>query len=160
MNKIASFFRESHTARFLIPLGLILIIFGIVAFIINKSNSNYISVDAVVSKTELVEEEHTDSDGNHVDASYRVYVKYTVDDKDYETELGEFSNYKEGKKLTIYYNPEDPSKITQTKSLILPVVLIGVGIAAFIGGIISGINAIKKVKKMKAQEKEWEEKNA
>ena len=160
MNKIATFFRESNTARALIPIGLILTIFGIVMFFINTKNSNYIKTEATVIKSELREEAHEDSDGNRVEATYEVYFKYTVDGKDYENSLDGLSERKEGDKLTIYYNPDDPEKITQTKSLILPIVLIAAGIAAFIGGIISGINAIKKVKKMKAQEKEWEEKNA
>ena len=156
MNKIVTFFRESMLARTLIPAGLILIIFGTIVFIINLNNSNYIKVDAVVSKIELVEDEHTDSDGNKVEATYKVYVKYTVDEKEYDELLGEISGYKEGDKITIYYNPNDTTQITQTKTLILPIVLIASGIVILIGGIISGINAIKRYNKMKIQEKGWE----
>ena len=155
MNKIATFFRESMTARFFIPVGIVLIIFGIASFIINSNNSNYIKVDAIVSKIELAQEAHLDENDNHVDATYNVYVKYTVDGKEYDTELGEFSNYKKGDKITIYYNPDDPSKITQTKSLILPIVITIGGIASLTFGIISGVNAIKKIKRMKEQEKGW-----
>ena len=155
MNKLATFFRESTTARFFIPLGIILIVFGVIMFMINKENQNYIEIEAVVSKTELAEEAHYDNDNNYVEATYIVYVKYTVDGKEYDEELGELSGYKKDQKVTIYYNPQDPSKITQTKSLILPIAFIVAGIASLVGGIISGLNAIKRVKKMKEQERSW-----
>ena len=155
MNKLATFFRESTTARFFIPLGIILIVFGVIMFMINKENQNYIKTDAVVSKTELAEEAHYDNNNDYVEATYTVYVKYIVDDKEYTQELGELSGYKEDQKVTIYYNPEDPSQITQTKSLILPIVIIATGLASLVGGIMSGLNAIKRYKKMKEQERGW-----
>ncbi len=156
MNKLFTFFRESQVARFLIPLGLILTIFGVVVFSINMKNQNYVKTESTISKVELVEEEHIDANGDTVQATYKIFVKYTVDGKEYEEELGELSGkYKEGEKMTIYYDPKNPSEITQTTSLVLPIVMIAGGIAAFIGGIISGVNAIKKHKKMKEQEKEW-----
>ena len=155
MNKAATFFRESMLARFFIPAGLIFMVVGIIILIINIKNSNYIETEAVVSKTELAQEAYTDEDGNYVDATYKVYVKYTVDGKEYETELGELSGYKEGKKLTIYYNPSDPNQITQSKSLILPLIMIIAGIASLVAGIMSGVNSIKRYNKMKEQEKGW-----
>lgn len=155
MNKIFTFFRESQTARFLIPVGIIFIVFGTVMFMINTKNQDYVKVEGFVSKAELIEEAHTDIDGNHVDATYKVYVKYTVDGNEYDQELGELSGYKEGDKITIYYDPDDPSKITQTKSLILPIAIVVVGITSLNGGIISGVNAIKRYKKMKRDEKGW-----
>ena len=155
MNKLITFFRESITARFFIPLGIFLIVFGIFMFIINKNNQNYIKTDAYVSKTELVQESYIDENNNTVDATYKVFIKYTVDNKEYDTELGELSNIKKGDKITIYYDPNDPNNITQTKSLILPFVFIIGGIVSLVGGVISGYNAIKKYKKMKEQEKSW-----
>ena len=156
MNKLFTFFRESQVARMLLPLGLILTIFGIFMFVINMKNQNYVKTTATISKVELVEEAHTDADGNTVAATYKLSVKYTVDGKEYENELGEMpEGHKEGEEITIYYNPENPNEITQTKSLILPIILTVGGIAALVGGIISGVNAIKRHKKMKEQEKEW-----
>ena len=87
MNKLATIFRESSIARILIPLGIILTIFGIVSFIINAHNSDYIPIDAVVSKTELAQEAYTDTDGNYVEATYKVYVKYTVKGKETRQEM-------------------------------------------------------------------------
>ena len=155
MNKMATFLRESSTARFLIPIGILLIIFGVFMFIINDKNKNYIETDAIVSKTELVSDSYIDDNGNTVEAEYKVYVKYTVDGKEYEEEYGELSGYKKNQKLTIYYNPDDPSKITGTKSMVLPIIFIIAGISSLIGGIMSGINSIKRYKKMKEQERGW-----
>ena len=155
MNKFITFFRESGTARFFIPVGIILIVFGIFVFIVNINNKNYIQVDAIVSKAELAEEAHYDENDNYVEATYNIYVKYIVDNNEYEEELGELSGYKENDNITIYYNPDDPTQITQTKSIIIPIILIALGCASLIGGIISATNAIKRIKKMNEQERKW-----
>lgn len=156
MNKVFNFMRESSTARFFIPLGIILIVFGIVMFSINKKNQNYIKIESIVSNVKLIEDEHIDVDGNRTDATYDVSVKYTVDGKEYVSSLYNVSKYNIGDKINIYYNPEDPSKITQTKSLLFPLAFIITGIASLVGGIISIINFVKKQRKMKIQEKSWE----
>ena len=155
MNKIVTILRESRLARFLIPGGIIVIVFGLIFFTASKQNQNYVQTESTVTKVELEQEAYTDSNGDRTEASYFVYVKYTVDGKEYEAELGGMSELKEGQKLTIYYNPSDPTRVTQTKSPLVPIILIAAGIAALVGGIISGINAVKKYKKMKDQEKEW-----
>ncbi len=49
------------------------------------------------------------------------------------------SKDKVGDKLKIYYNPHNPSNVTQTKSLVLPIVMIACGIVFLIGGILSGV---------------------
>ena len=111
MNKLFTFFRESQVARFLIPLGLILTIFGVIVLSINLKNQNYIKTDATISSVELVEEAHTDANGDVVQATYKIKVKYTVDSKEYEEELGELpGEYKVGSKMTIYYNPDNPKE--------------------------------------------------
>ena len=103
----------------------------------------------------LSQEEYTDIDGNRVDATYNVTVKYTVDGKEYDAKLDDVSEYNVGDKMKIYYNPKDPSQITQTKSLIIPIVIVVAGIISLVGGIMSGLNAIKRYKKMKEQERGW-----
>ena len=155
MNKMTAFMRESSVARILIPMGIILIIFGICMFFINNSNKDYVKTVATVSKVELSQEAYTDPDGNEVDATYTVRVKYTVNNKEYTGLFGEFPEYKVGDKLTIYYDPSDPNNITQSKSMIIPVVITLGGVASLIGGIVSGVNSYKRYKKMKGQEEEW-----
>lgn len=155
MNKVFTFMRESSIARFFIPFGLILIIFGVIMFVINNQNQDYIKIESIVSNVELIQDEYTDNDGNQVEATYDVTIKYTVDGKEYESTLENVSKYNVGDKIVIYYNPKDPSQITQTKSLILPIIIIFGGIAALTGGIVSAVNAVEKHKKMKAQERSW-----
>ena len=155
MNKIVTFLRESMVARFFIPAGIILIVFGVFMFVINSKNQNYIKTESTVSSIEVLEEAYTDADGNYVDATYKITVKYTVDNKEYTATLDNVSKYNEGDKVTIYYNPKDPSQVTMTISLILPIAIIVAGIAALVGGIISGVNSMKKYKKMNEQEKGW-----
>ena len=89
MNSIATFFRESNTARFFIPLGIILIVFSILLFSVGKHNKNYIKIESTVSKVELLNEARYDADGNKEEATYNIFVKYKVDIKEYKTELGE-----------------------------------------------------------------------
>lgn len=155
MNSVASFFRESRTARFFIPLGIILIVFSVLLFVSDEYNKNYIKTEATVSKTELVREAITDDEGNHEEAMYKIFVKYMVNGKEYETELGEMYEHKVGDKITIVYNPDDPNQISQPSSMVLNIVLLVGGIAALVGGIISIINAVKRHKKMKLQEENW-----
>ena len=155
MNKIATIFRESRLARFLIPAGIILIVFGLIVFGINKQNQGYVKTEATVTGVTLEEEAHKDASGNKVEATYTVTVRYTVEGRDYEGELGGLSKYDVGQKMTIYYDPADPSRITMTISLILPLVLIAAGVAACVGGVTSAANAIKRYRKMKEQEEEW-----
>ena len=155
MNNISTFLRESKTARFLIPCGIAMLVFGIVMYIINSKNQNYIETEATVFDVVLVEEAHTDANGDMIEASYDVSVKYTANDNEYEGLLSGVGKYNIGDKITIYYNPDDPKQITQTISLVFPLVLAGVGVAAIVGGVISGANAIKKHKALKEQEKGW-----
>lgn len=155
MNSIATVIRESGLARFLLPAGIILIIFGIIFFKTSVQNQDYIKTESTVTSVEVDEEAQTDGEGNRTEATYKVTVKYTVDSREYESELGGVSKINEGDKMTIYYDPSDPSQITQTKSLVIPLVIIAAGIAALVGGVISGINVVNRYKKMKEQEKEW-----
>lgn len=155
MNKLFTFMRESQTARFLIPFGLILTIFGIVVFIINMNNQNYIKIESTVTNVEEVEESSIEDGETVYTTVYNATVNYNVDGKEYTQTLDNVSKCEIGDKMTIYYNPKDPNQITQTKSIILPIVLIIGGLVSLTGGIISAVNAVKKHKKMKEQERSW-----
>ena len=155
MNNIATFFRESRIARFFIPLGIVLIVFSVFLFISDNQNKDYIKTESTVSKTELVKEATYDNEGNKEEATYRIFVKYTVDGKEYEQELGEMFERTVGDKVTIVYDPSDPTKISQPSSPILNFALLIGGIAALVGGVLSVVNAVKRHKKMKEQEESW-----
>ena len=155
MNKTVSFMRESSVARFLLPVGIMLIIFGVVMFVINNKNQDYIKIEATVIDVKEEEDIVTDGDSNHTSITYNVTLNYTVDDKEYTGTLDNVSKQKVGDKIVIYYNPKDPNQITQTKSLILPIIIIVAGIASLTAGIISAVNAVKRHKKIKDQERSW-----
>ena len=155
MNKMFTFMRESSFARFFIPLGLILIIFGVIVFVINTKNQNYLKIEATVLDVKVLEEAHTDIDGNQVDETYSATIEYIVDGKKYTQTLDNVPKYNVGDKTTIYYNPQDPNQITQSKSLIIPIIMIIAGFAALVSGIISIVNAVKRHKKMQEQERSW-----
>ena len=155
MNKIITIIRESALARFLIPAGIILIVFGVVFFGASKRNQHYKQTSAQVTSVTLEEAASTDVNGNRTEATYTLGIRYTVDGKEYENDLSGMSKREAGDRIVIYYDPDDPNMITQTKSLILPLIIIAVGIAAVVGGIVSGVNAVQRYQKMKAQEREW-----
>lgn len=156
MNKMFTFMRESQTASFFIPLGLLLIVFGIVAFAITLKNQNYIKIEATVTNIEEVQETNIDDDETNIITVYNATVNYIVDGKEYTQTLDNVSKHKAGDKMDIYYNPDDPNQITQSKSIIVPIAMIICGIASLMGGIISAVNAIKRHKNMKEQERSWE----
>ncbi len=156
MNNVATFFRESRTARFFIPLGIIIIAVGILLFVIGDRNKNYIKIEATVSKTELVREATYDADGNREEAMYNIFVKYTVDGQEYESELGEMFEQKIGDKINIVYNPDNPKEISSPSNVIINVCILIGGIVSLICGIISAINAINRQKRMKEQERSWQ----
>lgn len=154
MNRIVKFFRDYSTAKFFIPLGIILIIFGCILFVVRNNTRNYIETEAIVSKTELYEDEYYDGETHH-EATYRVFVKYNVDGKEYNEELGILFKHNLGDKVTISYNPENPSEISQPTSIILPIAFIIGGIVSLIVSILSIIKTIKKNKELKLQEEGW-----
>ena len=155
MNSIFKFFRESYFARFLIPIGIILIVMSVLFFIFVDNTKDFIKTDAVVSKIELEENAYDDAEGTHHDATYNVFVKYTIDNIEYENEFGIYSHLKVGDKVKICYNKNNPNDIAQPTGVLLPIILLIGGIASIVGGIVSIVVAVKKHKKLKDQEKEW-----
>ena len=155
MNKMFTFMRESQVARFFIPVGLILIICGIVVFVITLKNQNYIKIEATVANVSETQESYVDSDETNITTVYNVTLNYIVDGEEYVQTLDNVSKCKVGDKMIIYYNPNDPNQITQSKSIILPIAMIIGGVASLTGGIISVVNVVKRHNKMKEQERSW-----
>ena len=158
MNRIAKFLRDYALARFLIPAGIILMIAGIIFYGVTDSRKGYPVTDGVVTRSELFEEEYYDGEDHH-DATYEIYVRYTVDGKEYESEYGIFPEMKEGTEVKLNYNPEDPTDIGQPNSIALPIGLIAGGVAAIAIGIISVVVTFKKNRALKKQEEAWQNGN-
>ena len=128
MNRIAKFFRDYALARFLLPAGIIAVIFGILTVGPVASRLNYPTTQAAVSRTELYEESHYEDDTRH-DATYTVFVRYAVDGVESEEEYGVFPAMQEGQAITINYNPDDPRDIGQPNSMLLPYGVIAVSLS-------------------------------
>ena len=154
MNRFAKFMRDYSVTAFLIPLSIVLIVFGVFYIGFYNKTKNYPTTEAVVTKTVLYEEEYNDGDTYH-DATYTVYIEYTVDGKTYNEEYGVFSGMKKGDKVSVSYNPKKPSEVSQPASKIWLIGFFVLGIVALIGGILSFIKSFKKNKKLKLQEEEW-----
>ena len=155
LNQIATFLREARVACFLLPAGIICIVFGIFFLSASIQNQGFLPAEATVTGVEVFQEAYVDAEGNRTEATYRIEFRYEVNGAEHHSDLSGVSEYKPGDKLTVYYNPDDPDQVTQTKSIVLPAVIIAGGAAALIGGIVSIVLAVKRNRKLKEQEKEW-----
>lgn len=73
---------------------------------------------------------------------YDVYVKYTVDGKEYEGKADTYDgSYVEGKEITVFYNPSNPADI-HGDSGILGIIMIAAGAVLTIAGVIMLIKRI------------------
>ena len=154
MNKFAAFLRDYSFARFFLPLGILLIAFGIFFFGSVQRTKNFPQTEGTVSRVELHQEGYSDREGYH-EATYISFVKYTVDGKEYEGEYGVFPEMKTGEKVKLAYNPADPADISQPHSIWLPIAMMAGGAAALVGGVVSIIRTRNKRQALKAQEEEW-----
>lgn len=140
-NKLAKLMRNSGPARFFVPVGIILIVFGI--FMSGFNFDKYVETTGKVTSVY----EGVDTENNKV---YDVEFTYTADGKELK---GAFVNmtqeYKVGETVTVFYDPDDPGSITNSKmsSLTAPI-MIGVGAIALVFGIWKTIQAFKKSKEL------------
>ena len=155
LNKYAKFNRDYSLALFMLPAALILIVFGCISIGPVAKRLNYPQTEAIVTKAELYEEAYYDSNDTHHDATYTIFVKYTLDGQEYEEEYGVFPKMNEGDKVTINYNPNDHRDIGQPHSMLLPYGIIAAGIVALAVGVVCVIRTRNKNKALKQQEEEW-----
>ena len=152
MNKLANFFRNNLVGRIVFSIGLLIVAFSFFTFASIEDAKYYNVAEATVSKAELYQDSYIDENHQQIKAGYTIYVKYLVNDTEYEEEYGIFPNYKVGDKIKICYNPINPSEISKPVSFLLPIVLLVIGIIVVIVGIISLIVAYKTDKALKIQQ--------
>lgn len=101
---------------------------------------NAIKTEATITK---IDEKHHGGD-----TDYLVYVSYYVDGKSYNEELNSYSSsMREGNKVTIYYNPNNPSEIRSNDNSFDEIILLLYGyLFILIPLIFFVINFIKKRK--------------
>ncbi len=110
--------------------GIFLIIMG---FKNGRMQKTFIETTGVITRIERVERV-----GNDREYDYFTYVKYTVDGKEYESELGEYSaSFKEGAELKIKYDPNDPNTIiaagATSRVIMFAMGIVGILISLFAG---------------------------
>ena len=148
MQNKTSILKSKNIGKYLIPAGGILILFSIFMFYVVSSSQGYTEADAVVTRLELYKEAEKSEEsedaaedifdvfGNTRDKKNTVYVTYTADGTEYEEIYGVFTGYKEGDRIKILYDPDDPKILIQPGNLLHPAVIFAVGVAAIIAGII------------------------
>ena len=139
-NKFARFLRNTGPARFFLPMGVMLIVFGILMLVFMGGGEYLETVGRVTAVTEELNMERQ--------KEYDVSFTYTVDGKEY---TGTFDNvgsgYSQGDEIKVFYDAENPNSISNTKlgGLIAPV-LIGLGVLALVFGVLKTVKAFQKSK--------------
>ena len=140
-NKLARLMRNTGPARFFIPVGIVLIIFGAILFGM-KTDSFEKTVGKITSVTEEINEEKQ--------IQYDLGITYTVNGKTYENTFENLSGkFKVGDDIDVYYNPENPESITNSKigGFVAPA-MIALGAVAVVFGVAKTAKAIKKSKEL------------
>ena len=143
-NKLARFLRNTGKMRFFIPIGIILIAMGLISLI--NAPAEYLETIGTI----------TDVDYDQEDDEYDIDFTYEVLGQRYEGEFSGLSDeYEVGDNVAVYYDPQDPSKISNTKNTrVISAGMISVGILALVFSVISGIKAFRKSKEMDERLKE------
>ena len=138
-NKIARLMRNTGPARFFVPVGLILIVFGIILF--GFKSDNFVETTGRI--TSVVENIDADSQ-----KGYDVGFSYTANGAEYDGQFDNLSgNYAEGADIAVFYNPDNPEQITNAKtSPLFAPILIALGILSIILGILQTTKAFRKSK--------------
>lgn len=124
-------------------IGLIFVIFGTISAISNANFKNH----AKTTEAEIIEINYQRRKSGN--SRHTVIVKYNIANTEYVTQLNEFnSKMYVGKKINIYYDPNDPGNI-KTDSILVYVICIPIGgIFTIVGGIFIFIN-LKSVMRRK-----------
>lgn len=145
-NKFARFMRNTGPARFLIPAGIILIIFGII--LLGFKTDNYVETVGKVTRVE----QYIDHSGENEQTVYDVDFDYTVDGVKYTGTFGGLGkSYNVGDDIKVFYDPENPQKTTNAKAGIFGPIAIGLGALALVGGVLTAVKAFKKSKELDEQ---------
>lgn len=114
-----------------IPFKIVALLFGLVAlamgvYITFFQSRGFVKTTATIASITEVESEFANEDPEHV-----VEVTYTIDGKSYTAELDAYSpSYKEGKQVTILYDPNDPAVIHSGLGFGIYVLAVGVVLLA------------------------------
>lgn len=140
MNKLAKLMRNTGPARFFVPVGVILIVFGILTLGFNTKNF----AETTGTITSVTECPPVEGEGQQYDVGFT----YTVDGKEYEGVFANlFGDYTEGGEIKVFYDPADPQKTANSESSgFLSPIMIVAGAAALVFGVLKTVKAFQKSK--------------
>ena len=111
-----------------IIVGLALIVISVVMFLGIGNNTNREKADAIITSIDYINEDN-----------YKTYVQFVVDDKVYNVSINSYSsNWKEGDKIQVMYNVDNPTDVVTQTNSIWHIIL---GVA----GVIARIIAIRQI---------------
>ncbi len=142
MNKLAKLMRNTGPARFFVPVGVILILFGVLT--LGHNTKNFLETTGTVTKVEACAPVEGEAQ------QYDVYVAYTVDGANYGAMFANLvGEYKTGDEIKVFYNPDDPKEATNSRTgpLFSPILIV-VGVAALAFGVLQTVKAFKKSKEL------------
>ncbi len=140
-NRFAKLMRNTGPARFFVPVGIILIVFGIILMLFNSND--YLETTGTV--TAVAEETNTENQ-----TVYDVGFTYRVDGKDYSGTFEDLPKpYENGSEIKVFYNPENPGQYTNSKTPgFLPPVIILAGALAAVFGVYKTAKAFKQSREL------------
>ena len=142
-NKFARFMRNTGPARFLFPLGLVLIVVGVILF--SFQTHKYVQTDGTIT---AIKELPLDLTEDTPQQEYEISITYSVDGKEYP---GILSGVTEppavGESVKVYYDPDNPETISNVRTpAFVPYILLGLGAAAIGIAVWRTVAAFKKSK--------------
>ena len=146
-NKFARFMRNTGPARFLVPLGIVLIVFGFLTR--GFDTENFVETVGKVTAVET----HTEITDGRQEEQYDATVVFTANGRQYETVFANLLNeVKVGEDIKVLYDPADPDRNSNTKvSKLFSPALMGVGALAIVLGVFLMVKATKKSKALDQQ---------
>ncbi len=140
-NKLARLMRNTGPARMFVPIGIILIVFGVI--MLGFKSDNFLETTGKI--TSVIENINSDNQ-----KEYDVSFTYTANDREYEGLFpGLSGSFSEGADITVYYNPENPEQITNSKlgGFFAPL-LIALGVLSMGFGVFRTAKAFQKSKSL------------
>ena len=137
-NRLARLLRNSGPARVFVPIGIILIVFGIIMIGLKPAGELVETVGTVTSVTEAA------ASGDK--KQYDVAFTYTVDGREYSNVFPNlFGTYSPGDAIKVFYDSENPGNVANTGNggIIAPAAII-LGVFAIAYGLTRSVRAFRK----------------
>lgn len=143
-NKLARFMRNTGNLRVFLPLGLILIVVGVIMYM--NSPSKYAETTAKITNVN----EYKNNDNETV---YDYDLEFTVDGKTYTSIFAAMPDKKNvGDTVTIYYDPANPESTSNTKHTgMISVVMAVAGVAMVVFSVLSTVKKVQKSRELDAK---------